>query len=211
MFKSAGIENPNTRLLLNAINPIFSMIAAIYGASLLDKLGRRPMMLWGLVGALVSYIFLTAFTATSSSNPNFSYGVIVFIYLFGVFFAWGFTPLQTLYAVECLENRQRAKGSGLNFLFLNIAMVVNTYGISEGMAKIGWKLYLVYIGWIVVEIVIIYFFFVETAGKTLEEMGSIFEAKNPRKESTKKRTIEMNERGDVLNVDGDSDKPPVYV
>lgn len=41
---------------------------------------------------------------------------------FGIFFAWGFSPLQTLYSVECLENRTRAKGSGLNFLFLNIAM-----------------------------------------------------------------------------------------
>lgn len=69
----------------------------------------------------------------------------------------GWTPLQTLYAVECLENRTRAKGSGLNFLFLNVAMVVNTYGISVGIEKIGWKLYLVYIGWICVELVIIYF------------------------------------------------------
>lgn len=36
-------------------------------------------------------------------------------------------------------------------------MVVNTYGISVGIEKIGWKLYLVYIGWICVELVIIYF------------------------------------------------------
>jgi hypothetical protein len=66
--------------------------------------------------------------------------VIVSIFLFGVVFAWGFKPLQTLYTVECLENRTRAKGSGLNFLFLNIAMVVNTYGISVGIQAIGWKL-----------------------------------------------------------------------
>jgi MFS family permease len=127
MIKNAGITNTDTQLLLNAINPIFSMLAAIYGASLLDKLGRRPMMLWGLLGALISYVFLTAFTASTDKNPSLSYGVIVFIYLFGIFFAWGFTPLQTLYAVECLENRQRAKGSGLNFLFLNIAMVSHTF------------------------------------------------------------------------------------
>jgi hypothetical protein len=69
-----------------------------------------------------------------------------------VYSAWGWTPLQTLYSVECLENRTRAKGSGANFLFLNIAMVVNTYGIAVGIEAIGWKLYLVYIGWIVVEV-----------------------------------------------------------
>ena len=142
MFKQAGIENPNTQLLLTAINPIFSMMGAIYGAYMLDKLGRRTMLLWSLVGCLVSYCLLTAFTAESYKHSDLGYGVIVAIYIFGIFFAWGFTPLQTLYPVECLENRTRAKGSGLNFLFLNVAMVVNTYGISVGIEKIGWKLYL---------------------------------------------------------------------
>lgn len=140
MIATAGIDNTNTQLLLNAINPIFSMIAAIVGAYMLDRLGRRPMMLASLVGSLACYILLTAFSAQSSNNEDLAYGVIVAIYLFGICFAWGFTPLQTLYSVECLENRTRAKGSGLNFLFLNIAMVINTYGISEGIAKIGWKL-----------------------------------------------------------------------
>ncbi|KAH7006989.1 lactose permease [Ilyonectria destructans] len=199
MIKSAGITNTNTQLLINAINPIFSMIGAIYGASLLDKLGRRPMMLWGLTGAMISYIFLTAFTANTDKHPNLAYGVIVAIYIFGIFFAWGFTPLQTLYAVECLENRTRAKGSGLNFLFLNIAMVVNTWGISEGIRKLGWKLYVIYIVWIGIEMVIIYFWFVETAGKTLEELSEVFEAPNPRKESTKKHKVEVDGSGRVVH------------
>ena len=203
MIKSAGITDTGKQLLINAINPIFSMIGAVYGATLLDKLGRRTMMLAGLAGALVCYIMLTAFTARTSVNQNLSYGTIVSIYLFGICFAWGFTPLQTLYAVECLENRTRAKGSGLNYLFLNVAMVVNTYGISVGIEAIGWKLYLVYIGWIVVEIVVIYFFFVETAGKTLEELGEIFEAKNPRKASTKKVKIDIDASGTVVGIQGD--------
>ncbi|KAG9256759.1 lactose permease [Emericellopsis atlantica] len=202
MIETAGITNTNTQLLINAINPIFSMMGAIAGAAMLDKLGRRPMMMYSLGACLVFYILLTAFSAHSADVPGLSYGVIVAIYLFGIFFAWGFTPLQTLYSVECLENRTRAKGSGVNFLFLNIAMVINTYGISEGMAKIGWKLYIVYCAWIAVEIVVIYFFAVETAGKTLEELSSIFNAKNPRKESTRKTKIEVDESGNVLNIGG---------
>jgi MFS family permease len=228
MIKAAGIDNTNTQLLINAINPIFSMMGAIAGAAMLDKLGRRPMMMYSLGACLVFYILLTAFSAHSDDVKGLSYGVIVAIYLFGIFFAWGFTPLQTLYSVECLENRTRAKGSGANFLFLNIAMVINTYGISEGMAKIGWKLCkfryasppssqppppphgpadtscldIVYCVWIAVEIVVIYFFAVETAGKTLEELSSIFNAKNPRKESTKKTKIEVDEAGNVLNIGG---------
>jgi MFS family permease len=200
MIENAGITDKGKQLLINAINPIFSMMGAVYGATLLDRLGRRFMMLAGLTGALASYIMLTAFTAESEKHASLSYGVIVSIFLFGIVFAWGFTPLQTLYAVECLENRTRAKGSGLNFLFLNIAMVVNTYGISVGIAEIGWKLYVVYIVWICVEIVVIYFFFVETAGKTLEEMSEIFDAPNPRKESTRKTRVDLDESGHVLKV-----------
>ena len=244
MIIQAGITDPNKQLLINAINPIFSMLGAVYGATLLDKLGRRVMLMAGLSGALVAYILLTGFTAGSLTNQNLSYGVIVSIYLFGIIFAWGmsttlrsvpvfllfpssltrssphtpheksnqltrtalhhtgFTPLQTLYAVECLENRTRAKGSGLNFLFLNIALMVNTYGISIGIAAIGWKLYLVYIVWICIELVVIYFFFVETAGKTLEELSAIFEAPNPRKESLKKVKVALNTNdGTVLHVE----------
>ncbi|OKO99839.1 Lactose permease [Penicillium subrubescens] len=201
MIIQAGITSPDKQLLINAINPIFSMLGAIYGATLLDKLGRRTMLLWGLTGGLAAYIILTAFTAQSEYHPSLSYGVIVSIYLFGIIFAWGFTPLQTLYAVECLENRTRAKGSGLNFLFLNVAMVVNTYGISVGIEKIGWKLYLVYIAWICVEMVVIYFFFVETAGKTLEELKEIFDAPNPRKASMKRTKVEIDESGTVVGLE----------
>lgn len=202
MFKVAGITDTNTQLLLTAINPIFSMLGAIYGATLLDKLGRRKMLLIGLTGGLFAYCLLTAFTAEAAKTPSLGYGVIVSIYIFGIFFAWGWTPLQTLYAVECLENRTRAKGSGLNFLFLNVAMVVNTYGISVGIDAIGWKLYLVYIGWIVVEMVTIYFFFVETAGKTLEELSVIFNAKNPVKKSLEKASVTVDDRGRVMSVGG---------
>lgn len=231
MMLQAGITDVNKQLIITAINPIFAVIGAIYGATLLDKLGRRKMLMGGLIGGLFSYCLLTAFTAESFKNPNLSYGVIVSVYLFGIFFAWGWTPLQTLYAVECLENRTRAKGSGLNFLFLNLAMVVSkffpvlfpcrhiltgfsffaqyanlcfstdTYGIAVGMEKIGWKLYLVYIGWICVELATIFFLFVETAGKTLEELSDVFNAPNPVKASLKREKVQVDERGTVLRVD----------
>lgn len=80
-------------------------------------------------------------------------------------------------------------------------MVVNTYGISVGIAAIGWKLYLVYIAWICFEIVVIFFFFVETAGKTLEEMSEIFNAPNPRNASLKRTKVTMTRSGAVTNVD----------
>lgn len=192
MLKNAGITDSSKQLLINAINPIFSMLAAIYGATLLDKLGRRRMLLGGLAGALMCYVCITAFSARSGDNPDLVYGLIVFIYLFGIFFAWGWTPLQVLYPVECLTNRTRAKGAGMKFLFINIAGMTNLYGISVGIASIKWKLYLVFVVWIAIEMVVVFFFFVETAGKTLEEMTEVFEATSPVKKSLEKVSWNVN-------------------
>lgn len=56
--------------------------------------------------------------------------------------------------------------------------------------------------WIVVEMVTIYFLFVETAGKTLEELSAIFEAKNPVKKSLEKTKVIIDtEGGKVLSVE----------
>lgn len=198
MIENAGITSKDTQLLLNAINPIICWAAAMVGSSILDKFGRRKMMMGGLTGALACYIGLTACTAQSEFNKDLAYGVIVFIYLFGVCFAMGMTPSATLYPMEVLENRTRAKGSALKFVFLNIATMTNTFGVSVGIKEIGWKLYVIYICWIAIEIVLIFFLFVETKGKTLEELGVVFEAKNPRKASTRKVRVAVDENGHAV-------------
>lgn len=137
ILKSAGILDPNNQLLISeysnapkvavltmrqdAIAPIFALIASAYGATLLDKRGRRFMLIWGMVGSIFAFILLTAFVSKTDAVPGLAYGTIVAIYLFLIFFSWGWTPLQMLYPVECLENVSRAKGMGVNYLFLNIA------------------------------------------------------------------------------------------
>lgn len=201
MIENAGITDTNTQLLLNAINPLASLVAAVIGTTLLDKIGRRKMMIGALIGSCFFFALLSAFTAESDDNKNMAYGVIVSIYLYSVCFASGMTPCQTLYIVECLENRTRAKGMSLKFLAVNIAMIVNTYGIAVGIEVIGWKLYVIYVVWITIEIVFMYLFFPETAGKTLEELAVIFEAKNPRKESTKKTKVQIHDDGHVVEVE----------
>ncbi|KAK3671340.1 hypothetical protein LTR78_008800 [Recurvomyces mirabilis] len=44
-----------------------------------------------------------------------------------------------------------------------------------GLANIGWKMYMVNASWDIVIVFLIAFFWVETKGKTLEEIDAIFE------------------------------------
>lgn len=48
--------------------------------------------------------------------------------------------------LNILRTEPGVRGSALSFLFLNVAIIVNTYGISVGMENIGWKLCIFYIG-----------------------------------------------------------------
>jgi hypothetical protein len=50
--------------------------------------------------------------------------------------------------------------------------------------NIRYWFYVFFVFWDVFEFVFIYFFFVETKGRTLEELDEVFSAKNPRKAST---------------------------
>lgn len=52
--------------------------------------------------------------------------------------------------------------------------------------------YVFFVFWDLFEFAFIYFFFVETKGRTLEELDMVFEAKNPRKESVRKVSVTNN-------------------
>lgn len=53
----------------------------------------------------------------------------------------------------------------------------------------GWKYYFLFIFWDTFEFIIIYFLFVETSKRTLEELTAIFQAKNPKKASLHKDEV----------------------
>ena len=51
-------------------------------------------------------------------------------------------------------------------------------------AQIGYWFYVFFVFWDLFEFVFIYFFYVETSKRTLEELDAVFETPNPRKAST---------------------------
>lgn len=129
------------------------------------------------------------------------------IFLIGFCFSFGWTSLQAMYPVECLTYETRAKGMAMYSVFTNIALLVNQFGIGNAIDVIGFYTYVLLAAWNVVQAIFIYFFAVETNKRTLEELTSIFEAPNPRKESTKKhrvlvsestnQVIEITDKGDL--------------
>lgn len=185
-----GITDAPTKLLLNALNPVVSWFAAIIGALLLDKVGRRPFLLFGVGGMAVCLTIVTGCTKLSVDYANRAAGHagIFFIYLFSVIFSIGLVPLLPFYIAETLPTETRAKGTAFGNVVSSAASILGLYTSSIAIESIGYYYYIVFIVWDMIEFVIIYFFFVETKNRTLEEINEIFEADNPVKKSLEKTT-----------------------
>ncbi|KAK3061295.1 hypothetical protein LTR53_019827 [Teratosphaeriaceae sp. CCFEE 6253] len=67
----------------------------------------------------------------------------------------------------------------MNF-FIQVALVFNQYINPIGLKRLHpqWKFYTIYCCWIAFELVIVYCFYIETKGPTLEEIAKIFDGEN---------------------------------
>ncbi|KUL87884.1 hypothetical protein ZTR_03232 [Talaromyces verruculosus] len=186
LVKNVGITSTNTVLLMNAIYAVAGWVAATTGAFFHDVWGRRKMLMGSCIGMAVSLAIVAATAADyvhTGSHPS-SYASIVFIYIFGVVFAFSFTPMQPIYPAEVLSNNMRANGMMVFQITAGCSSFVNTYAAPVALNNIKYWFYVFFVFWDLFEATVIYFFFVETKDRTLEELDEVFEAKNPRKAST---------------------------
>lgn len=190
MVQNAGITSENTQLMLNGLNPVFCFLAAIAGARFSDKIGRRPLLLYSIFFCSICFAIMTGTSKVATSpggNPSAANATIVFVFIFGVVFSFGWTPLQTMYIVETLTTTTRAKGTAIGQLGSAAASVVIQYASGPAFEDIGYYFYLFFVFWDLIEGAFIYFFFPETKERTLEEMDEVFDASNPVKKSLMKR------------------------
>lgn len=204
MLGNAGIVSEQKQLLLNGIFPVLCLFSAVSGALVVDKVGRRPLLMSTLLFGSVAFAIMTATSKMATddkTNKTAANTTIAFIYLFGIIFAMGWTPLQSMYIAETLTTETRAKGTAIGNLASSISSTVIQYGSGPAFADIKYYFYLVFVGWDIFEIIFIYFLFPETKQRTLEELSEVFEAKNPVKKSLEKRdgantvlnTLNMND------------------
>ena len=211
MLQGAGITDNHTRLLYNGCQNVVSFGGAVFGAIFTDHWGRRPQLLVS-TGIIVGiFCIVTAINATNvytttdgtllAKSSSASKAEIALIFIFGFVISAGYTPLQALYPVEVLHYESRAKGMAFYNFWVNIAGFYNTFVTGIAFTGAGWKYYFLFIFWDIFEFVVIYFLFVETKNRTLEELTDIFAAKSPVRFSLQKVEVEIisDEKGHVTH------------
>jgi MFS family permease len=191
VLSTSGIKSTTSVLDINIGIAVASGVAAITGGSLMDRFGRRKLLIGccaGLVAAWVGMIVCTRqYEISGGLNIASANASVFFIFLVAVVFSFAYTPLQQLYTVECLDYEQRAKGIAFATMMMSAASLVNLFATPIALEQIGWRTYGIWIATCSLQCLFYYFFMVETRGRTLEELNFIFQQKNPRTASLVKK------------------------
>lgn len=172
LMKSSIHQTEFMSSLISGVNMIVYAIFATFSWFFIEKIGRRKLFLGGMTGQMVSMIIVFACLIPDKTEP--AKGAVFGFFLYMSFFGATILPLPWLYPAEISPIRTRAKANAVstcsNWLF-NFTVVMITPVMVDA---IGWGTYLFFAAWNAVFIPIMYFFYPETAGRSLEEIDLIF-------------------------------------
>ncbi|MCJ1307280.1 hypothetical protein MMC25_000926 [Agyrium rufum] len=171
VFESAGWRGRDA-VLMTGINAITYLLATVPPWYLVDRWGRRVILLSGAVAMIVSLSLISYFLYLDIGlTPNM---VVIFVMIYNAAFGASWGPIPWLYPPEILPLSIRAKGASLstaaNWAF-NWLVGEMTPILQEWIA---WRLYLVHAFFCAVSFVIVYFLYPETANVRLEDMNLLF-------------------------------------
>ncbi|XP_073121763.1 putative polyol transporter 1 [Henckelia pumila] len=179
IFEKAGIKNDTDKLLAMMAVGFTKTIFILVAMFLLDRIGRRPLLLSSMAGMILSLVGLdTGLKIISNTDHKLIWAIslcIACVLAFVGFFSIGMGPIAWVYSSEIFPLRLRAQGCSMGvaanrvtsgiismtFLSLNKGISIGgTFFMYAGIACVSW--------------VFFYTLFPETLGKTLEEMESSF-------------------------------------
>ncbi|CEI61810.1 hypothetical protein FVEN_g2868 [Fusarium venenatum] len=202
VLSTVGITSVTDQTLINGCLQIWSLIAACTGAMCVERLGRRPLLLLSCAIMLVSFILITALSGSFANTGSKPVGItmIPFIFLFNAGYGVAITPLQVAYPLELWPFQLRSRGMSALWMIMISALIFNVFVNPIALAAIGWKYYIVYVVLLVSYGLVIFFFYPETKGRTLEEISVVFgdapEGLYESEDSTK-----VTEKADVKHLD----------
>ncbi|OWB54907.1 hypothetical protein B5S28_g768 [[Candida] boidinii] len=176
-----GMSPLNSRILA-ACNGTEYFLAACVSIFVIERVGRRLLMIICAAGQAVTMLilFVTAYLADKKDNSNAAIGAAVFLFVFNTFFAIGWLGIPWLYPAEISGLEIRAAVNGLstacNWVFTFLIVMITPICFSH----IGSFTYIIFAGVNSLMVPACIIFYPETAGKSLEDMDKIFEQIDPR-------------------------------
>ncbi|KAF9886167.1 hypothetical protein FE257_011992 [Aspergillus nanangensis] len=139
---------------------------------LLDRLGRRKVLMLGsTVLCIAMILFTTGIALKTSASANLA---LAMLFVYEITFGMSWNTVPWLYAPEITPLNIRHIGAAVCCFSEWLWTFVIAQMTPPAIANTGWKIYLLFCFMLLLSIPFVYFFIPETSGKTLEEIDYIF-------------------------------------
>lgn len=176
-FTNSGISNGFTiTIITNCIN----VASTFPGLWMVEKLGRRNLLLLGAVGMAVSQLIVAIVGTADPGATAANKALIAFVCIYIFFFASSWGPVAWVVTGELFPLKARAKclsiTTATNWL-LNWAIAYATPYLVDsgpGNADLKAKVFFIWGGFCCIAFAFVWFFVYETKGLTLEQVDELY-------------------------------------
>lgn len=175
IFSQLGLSGRTTSLLATGVYGIVNTLSTLPALFLIDKVGRRPLLMAGALGTCVSLVIVGGMVGGfGGSSPAAGWIGIAFIYIYDVNFSYSFAPIGWVLPAEIFNLGNRAKAMSLTTSATWMCNFIIGLVTSDMLDSWGYGTYLFFAAFCLLALGFTFFFVPETCGKSLEDMDQVF-------------------------------------
>lgn len=177
LFTSLG-QDYEMSLILSGVLNIIQLLAVFICFFIIDRIGRRPLAIWGAVGEMAVYVVIAGLVGKYSSNwpahTGAGWACVAMAFLYMLVYGVSYSPLAWALPSEVFSNATRAKGVALSTATVWLSNFIIGVATPPMLESAGFGTYVFFAAFCGLAAVWAYFLVPETKGKTLEEMDEVF-------------------------------------
>ncbi|OAA61818.1 major facilitator superfamily transporter sugar [Niveomyces insectorum RCEF 264] len=198
LLKQAGYTNLTQNGLAGGINTI-GIVGTIISAQIVDRLGRRRCLMYGAFCLFAVNLIAASVYEGSRAHPSkaaqYAPAAVTMLFLFNLGYAATWGTVAFLVPTEIWSSDMRAQGNGFGITGWAIGVGWTTLVNPIMFGKLESRTYFLFAGLNLIWIPIVYLFYPETAGRSLESIDALFSTSSPFNWEMEKA---YREHGDVL-------------
>ncbi|CAN9478938.1 unnamed protein product [Alternaria alternata] len=189
IFSQLGLSGKTTGLLATGVYGIVNTLSTLPALFLIDKIGRRPLLLCGAAGTCISLLIvggvIGGYGSTLKDHPAAGWTGIAFIYIYDVNFSYSWAPIGWVLPSEIYNIGNRSKAMSLTTSSTWMCNFIIGLVTPDMLESIGFGTYIFFAAFALIAFVFTWFLIPETRGKSLEEMDAVFGDSTAHEEKTR--------------------------
>ncbi len=176
ILRDSGFQT-EAALIGNIANGVISVLATFVGIWLLGRVGRRPMLMTGLIGTTTALLLIGIFSLILEGSPALPYVVLSLTVTFLAFQQGAISPVTWLMLSEIFPLRLRGLGMGVTVFCLWMVNFAVSFTFLILLAAIGLSTtFFIFVGLGICSVLFVKKFLPETKGLSLERLEDNFRA-----------------------------------